>query len=309
MLTVASYMKVIPPGNSNPEKPALLKNYIEGVNKFGDKGVIINTFHPMDTDVAVIQGFVHANSKQTPHLKLRRMIYENQLRRKKRCIIVDSNLFLAYDKNNSKTYLRYSFDGIFANTGEYCNSPEHVDPKRWHQLKQDLGIQVKPWKKRTDGHILIACQRDGGWSMQGQNVLQWLEKTVAMIRKEIDSPILVRFHPGDKQRDIYPQKIRGMGLDVITSTSKSLFDDLQNARALVGHNSSPSIIAAIEGIPVFLTDAGRSQAKEVANTNFKYLTDPQEFDRGPWLEKLAMCHWKLDELKSGECWAHMRKFV
>ena len=81
MLTVASYMKVIPPGNSNPEKPALLKNYIQGVNVVGDKGVIVNTFHPMDTDVAVIQGFVHANSKQTPHLKLRRLIYENQMKR------------------------------------------------------------------------------------------------------------------------------------------------------------------------------------------------------------------------------------
>lgn len=300
-------MKVIPPGNSNPEKPALLKNYIEGVNKVGDKGVIVNTFHPMDTDVAVIQGFVHANSKQTPHLKLRRMIYENQMQRGKKCVIVDSNLFLAYDKNNSKTYLRYSFDGIFANTGEYCNAPEHVDPARWNQIKNDLGIEVKPWKKRQDGHILIACQRDGGWSMQGQNVLQWLERTVKMIRNEIDSPILVRFHPGDKLRDTYPAKIKH--LNIIPSTSKTLFDDLQNARAMVGHNSSPSIIAAIEGVPVFLTDAGRSQAKEIANTNFKNLSHPDDFDRGAWLEKLAMFHWKLDELKSGECWKHMRKFI
>ena len=307
MLTVASYLKVIPPGNSNPEKPALIRNFIEGVNRAGDTGVVVNTFHPMDTDVAVIQGFVHANSKNTPHLKLRREVYENQMRRGKRCCIVDSNLFLAYDKGNTNQYLRYSYDGIFANTGEYCNSPPHVNPYRWNQLKGELGIEVKPWKKRTDGHILIACQRDGGWSMQGQNVLQWLERTVKQIRTVIDSPILVRFHPGDKLRDTYPAKIKH--LDVIPSTSKTLFDDLQNARALVGHNSSPSVIAAIEGIPVFLTDAGRSQAKEIANTNFKNLLHPQDFDRGPWLEKLAMCHWKLDELSRGDCWSHMRKFI
>ena len=306
-MRVCSFLGGIPPKNKNPNKPIMLKSFIEGVNKVGDKGVIVNTFHPMDTDVAVIQGFVHANSKQTPHLKLRRMIYENQMQRGKKCVIVDSNLFLAYDKNNSKTYLRYSFNGIFANTGEYCNAPEHVDPARWNQLKNDLGIEVKPWKKRQDGHILIACQRDGGWSMQGQNVLQWLERTVKMIRNEIDSPIVVRFHPGDKLRDTYPAKIKH--LDVIPSMSKTLFDDLQNARAMVGHNSSPSIIAAIEGVPVFLTDAGRSQAKEIANTNFKNLSHPDDFDRGAWLEKLAMCHWKLDELKSGECWKHMRKFI
>jgi len=307
MLTVASYMKVIPPGNSNPEKPALLKNYIEGVNKIGDKGIICNTYHPIDTDVAVIQGFVHANSKDTPHLKLRRLVYENQLARGKRCIIVDSNLFLAYDKNNSKTYLRYGYDGIFANTGEYCNAPEFVQPERWLRLSKDLNIEVKPWKKRNDGHILIACQRDGGWSMQGQDVLKWLEQTVKRIRVVCDAPIMVRFHPGDKQRDTYPQRIKH--LDVFTSVSPSLLHDLQNARAFVGHNSSPGIIAAIEGVPVFLTDAGRSQAKEVAHTNFQDLAHINEFDRGPWLEKLAMCHWRLEELKTGACWEHMRKFV
>ena len=267
MLTVASYMKVIPPGNSNPEKPALLKNFIEGVNLIGDRGLIINTYHPMDTDVAVIQGFVHANSKSTPHLKLRRQVYDNQLRRGKRCIIVDSNLFLAFDKNNSKTYLRYSYDGIFANTGEYCNGPENVDKLRWQKMKNALNIDVKPWRIQNEGHILIACQRNGGWSMQGQNVLQWLRATVEKIRQNIDAPIVVRFHPGDKHKDTYEPQIRD--LNVTVSRTKSIFEDLKGARLCVGHNSSPTIIAAIEGVPIFLTDAGRSQAKDVANYNFK----------------------------------------
>ena len=80
MLTVASYMKVIPPGNSNPEKPALLKNFIEGVNLIGDRGLIINTYHPMDTDVAVIQGFVHANSKSTPHTQTQTCAHTHALK-------------------------------------------------------------------------------------------------------------------------------------------------------------------------------------------------------------------------------------
>ena len=63
-------------------------------------------------------------------------LYENQIKRGKRCIIVDSNLFLAYDNNNSKGYLRYGYDGIFANTGEYCTSI--VDPTRWEKIKEML---------------------------------------------------------------------------------------------------------------------------------------------------------------------------
>lgn len=35
MITVAAYMKGIPPGNKNPEKPAIIKNFIEGVNNSG----------------------------------------------------------------------------------------------------------------------------------------------------------------------------------------------------------------------------------------------------------------------------------
>jgi len=136
MLTVSSYLKCIPPGNSKPEKPAIIKNFIEGVNKTGDKGLLVDTYMPLDTDVALIQGFVHADSKPTPHIKLRRNVYDNQIKRGKRCIIVDSNLFLAYDNNNSRGFLRYSYDGIFANTGEYCTSI--VDPSRWEMMKEML---------------------------------------------------------------------------------------------------------------------------------------------------------------------------
>ena len=83
----------------------------------------------------------------------------------------------------------------------------------------------------------------------------------------------------------------------------------RNACCMIGHNSSPGIIAAIEGVPVFLTDAGRSQAMDVAHHSFNSLLEPQQFDREPWLQKLAMCHWTLEESKQGLIWTHMRKWA
>ena len=41
-LKVNAYLKAIPPGNKNPEKPKLLEYFIEGVSKCGDKGALIN---------------------------------------------------------------------------------------------------------------------------------------------------------------------------------------------------------------------------------------------------------------------------
>ena len=56
---VNAYMKAIPPGNKNPEKPQLLHNFIEGVCRVGDKGSIIDTYQYEPADVGVLQGFVH----------------------------------------------------------------------------------------------------------------------------------------------------------------------------------------------------------------------------------------------------------
>jgi hypothetical protein len=78
VLTVASYLMGIPPGNRNLEKPKIIHNFIKGVNAVGDKGAVVTGWHPMNTDVGVVQGFVHPGSKDTRHLRLRKAIFDNQ---------------------------------------------------------------------------------------------------------------------------------------------------------------------------------------------------------------------------------------
>ena len=125
----------------------------------------------------------------------RKNVFEKQQRDKKRSIIVDSNLFLYADKGNSNKFLRYSYDGIFPNTGEYCN--DNPNPERWNLISNRLGISLKPYK--TGGNnIVVCCQRDGGWSMDSQPLMPWLVKTIQQIKKYTDRRIIVRFHPGDK---------------------------------------------------------------------------------------------------------------
>jgi len=77
----------------------------------------------------------------------------------------------------------------------------------------------------------------------------------------------------------------------------------------VNYNSSPVVGAAIEGIPIFVMDALNSQCKDIANTDLSRIENPQMPDRLRWIERLSMFHWNFDELTSGECWAHMRKFI
>jgi len=56
-------------------------------------------------------------------------------------------------------------------------------------------------------------------------------------------------------------------------------------------------------------DPVKSQSKDVANTDLSKIETPVLMDRQPWVERLSMSHWNFDELKSGECWSHMRKYV
>lgn len=307
-MKVAAYLKGIPARNTNPEKPALLRNFIEGVNAIGDEGLLVQDSRVVEADVALIQGFVHEKSKSAPHLQLRKNVFDHQINNGKRCIIADSNLFLYADPGNTKTYLRYSFDGVFPNTGEYCN--QDPDPQRWVKIQRDLGINLKPWRTTRGRYILICCQRDGGWSMGGQSVVPWLVQTITQIRRFSYLPIKVRFHPGDKKSKEHYQKMIKMRIpDVTYSREPNLLNEFRKAHAVVTYNSSPGVAAAIEGVPVIVLDPERSQAAPVAHHSLKDLSNLREFDRSRWIEQIAQMHWTLEELRTGEAWSHMRKRV
>lgn len=304
-LSAAAYYRGIPLNNSNPEKPLILDYFLEGVSKTGDIAIPNRSMSVVDADVALIQGFVHEHGKNLPHLQLRKSAYESQISKNKKALIVDSNLFLYANKNNPKHYLRYSFNGVFPTTGFYFD--KDIDPTRWTKISRDFNISLKPY--RTAGeHILICLQRHGGWSMRGLSTIDWVNNTITEIKKYSSRPIVVRTHPGDKKIN----KILTIKHPNITiSKNEKLTDDFRNAWATVVYNSSPSVASIIEGIPAFLTDPvpEHSQAKEVANLDLKDIENPILKERQQWIEKISMCHWNFDELRSGEAWQFFRKYL
>jgi hypothetical protein len=304
-LTAVAYYAGIPPNNSNLEKPQILNYFCQGVTSSGDTAIAHNGMNALSCDVALIQGFVHQHGKSAPHLQLRQDAVNLQKKNNKRSLIVDSNLFLYVDKSNPFHYLRYSFDGVFPTTGFYFD--QDIDPARWNKISKDLNLNLKPWRS-NGSHILLCLQRNGGWSMQGLNSLNWMDQTINTIRKYSNRPIIVRAHPGDKKtKGILKIKHK----NVFLSTKEKLTDDLIGAWATVVYNSSPSVASAIEGIPVFLTDPhpNNSQSFDIANTDISKIESPELLDRQRWVEKLSMCHWKFDELKSGAAWQFFKRYI
>jgi hypothetical protein len=300
-----AYYGGIPPNNNNVEKPLILDNFCQGVTSSGDTAIAHRGMNALPCDVALIQGFVHEHGKSSPHLQLRKNAVDLQKKNGKRSLIVDSNLFLYADPGNTKRYLRYSFDGVFPTTGFYFD--RDIDPARWEKISRDLNISLQPYK--TNGtHILICLQRSGGWSMGGVSVQQWLDDTILKIKKVSDRPIVVRKHPGDKK---FTQLLKINHRNVTISNTVSLVHDLRQAWATVVYNSSPSVASVIEGVPVFITDPTPevSQSHAVANTDINMIETPKLLDRQDWIERLSMCHWNFDELRSGEAWQFFRKYI
>lgn len=307
-MKVVSYLSSVPARNSNNQKTLLLKKYVQGVNAAGDQGILHHGHSLIDADVGVIQGWVY-EQKTTPHLKLRDNVINTQTNNKKYVCCADASLLLYANKNNPHGYLRYSFNGIFPTTGEYCDA--NINPLRWNSISKDMNIRLNPTIQKGKT-IVLMMQRNGGWSMNGVDIQDWVIQTVKRIRQHTDRPIVLRPHPGDKKAVQYlnhqHNRIKNLPNVRLSTFDTPMQQDLHKAWAVVNHNSSSIVGPIIQGFHAFVTDPINSQCAEVAHTDFSKIESPNLFDRQAWLERISMFHWKFSELENGTAWRHMRNY-
>ena len=149
--------------------------------------------------------------------------------------------------------------------------------------------------------------------MKGMPSLAWAEETINEIRRHTDRPIIVRVHPRDNKLKKNQKKMT-QGFqhhkDVKVSAPESKFDeDLKDCWAVVNHNSSATVGPILEGYHSFVTDPNSSHTTDVSSFDLSKIESPIEYDRVSWAERISMFHWNFDELKSGECWTHMRQYI
>jgi len=309
-LVIKSYLSSLPIKINGQEKIDALTFFAEGAAKCGDTATTTRSqiYEPCDVGAIIGNAFDANPSKITlPHYKVRKMVMETQAQLGKYWLSIDSNVFIYKNNLNPHKYLRYSFNGVFPATGIYCN--DNPGEENWNNIKRDYNMDLKPWRA-SGNHILITLQRPMGWSMRGVDLMKWLKRTLGKIRENSDRPIIMRWHPGDwKAFPRYQSTLDKFGV-TLSPQDRHITQDLVNCWAVVCHNSTPSAVAPIEGIPAFITDdPDYSQGGDIANTDFTQLENPNLPDREQWIRKLAQCHWSFEDVKSGRCWAHMRNYV
>lgn len=299
-MKIAVYLAAVPQRAKQDAKRQYLMDFAYGAKAAGDEVWLVDEHQVVDADVAVLQGWV--GMKQAPHLKLRQAVIKNQNKSKRHTLVMDSNLYGFLDTDDRDRYLRYSLNGIFPTTGYYFT--RDTDPRRWESIKRSYNFQERPW--RSDGRYVLLClQRNGGWSMDGYSVIDWLSDTIPRIRTHTARPILLRAHPSN-QNIIHELRMRWPDLEI--SMEKDIRSDFDKAWCAVTYNSSPGVAGLIWGVPTWVTDPNprRSQAYPTAFTDLSRIDNHILPEREEFYHRIAQSHFNWDEVRSGEAWTFMR---
>jgi len=289
---------------SNPakfsNKTMLMDNFKAGVLVNGDEVVDYhgNALPDQPLDAGFVLGYTLEDNFR------KKIITQLELQNTPR-IFVDSNI-LHYARPEHEWH-RYSLNSVYPNTGVYFFG--ELDRTKWKTYSNWHRVNPRPWRA-SGQHILILCQRPKGWNLFGNDQDVWLDQTIAEIRQYSNRPIVVRMHPGDGKRDKQIEKIqKKYGNTIAISTKPNIRDELVNCWCAVGYNSTPNVVAGIEGVPVYVTDPTHSWAADIAFANLSQIESPPLPDRGPWFDKIANIHWSNEEVKSGRLWAAIKQYI
>lgn len=239
-------------------------------------------YHNLDADVAVIwsvlwQGRMASNQR----------IWEHFHKKGKPIVILEIG---ALDRGNLwKVCLNHiNGAGYFGPTG---NGSER---------RNKLNLNLKPWKQ---GNKIIICgQHPGSQQWKGMPLPnQWLSHTIDIIRQQTDREILVRPHPRSPLTYNGYQPFVGMHYPTHVEGTYDSFDfdkALEDAWAVVNHNSNVGTMAALNGVPVFV--GVDSYAAPVGNFDLDRIERPLMPNREQWANDLAYTEWTIEEIASGE---------
>ena len=149
---------------------------------------------------------------------------------------------------------------------------------RWEALKYKI-------EKRKKGgrHILLVLPSEKPCKFYGIDIDEWKDKTIAQLQLYTDRPIKIR----EKQNRF-------------TRLRNTIFDDLQNAHALVTYQSIAAVESVLFGVPAFTL--APTAADPVANKNLANIEKPEKFDKDyiySWACHLAYGQFHINELKDG----------
>jgi hypothetical protein len=233
--------------------------FIKGLQRHGYK-VVRTEPHAAnidETDLLVIWNLYGSGLAQSEIFK-----------RKGARVLVCENGYIGKDSQD-RQYYAIALNGHNGSGQWFVGGPE-----RWEKLN----IEIKPWRKNENGHLLVCAQRGIG-SPSMASPPDWHNKIALELRHKTGRQIKIRNHPAFK-----------------TNPPGPLEKDFENCYAVVIWSSTTGVKALIEGIPVIYT----APTCIIAGAAVKGI-DGHDYirDRLPALQKMAWAQWSIEEIEMG----------
>jgi hypothetical protein len=288
---------------SNPakfsNKVMLMDNFNAGVIANGDEVIEFrdNRLPDQKLDAGFVLGYTLEDN-------FRKKIIDYLKKQNIPSIFVDSNI-LHYSRKEHEWH-RYSLNTVYPDTGTYFF--KELNDHKWLTFSQWHGVELQPWR-HSGNHILVLAQRPKGFNMFTDQD-EWLANTIAKIRQYSSRPIMIRMHPGDGTRFKQIEKLqKRYGNSITISEHEGIREALENCWCSVGYASTPNVVSAIEGIPVYVEEPTKSWAQDVCFNDLSQIENPPMPDRSQWVNKIANIHWSNGEVKSGQLWAAIKSYI
>lgn len=158
---------------------------------------------------------------------------------------------------------------------------------------ESLGLQVKPWREEGTG-IIVAGATAKAAIEHGLGYTQWERQAIAQLQG-CGRPVVYRPKPNDPMAAPLP----GAGYD-----TRPISEALSSAWAWVTHHSNSAVDALLAGIPVHC-EIGAAAAMSVPLDQIA--AAPLPVGREQFLADVAWLQWTVEEMRSGEAWAHLKE--
>ena len=145
--------------------------------------------------------------------------------------------------------------------------------------------ETAPW--RTGGRRVVILAQRGIGPVGVAQPRSWLTYARDELQARQDLPVAIRRHPG-----------------LVSGSQPTLEQDLRDARFAVTWASGAGVKAICAGVPVFY-DFAKWIGSPGARPFDHDLDDPYLGDRTEMLTRLSWAQWRLEEIQSGEAFAHL----
>jgi hypothetical protein len=211
-------------------------------------------------------------------------IQADQWEEKGGTVLVAENGYIGADRNGVQLYALsvrgHNGSGIWPYAG----------PERWQQL----GIEVRPW--RREGDFLVVRAQRGIGSRTMASPPNWPAVTTRYLASVSPRRVIVQAHPGKPACD--------------PVVAFNIRESLRGAHAMVIWSSAAGVRALVEGVPVFY-DAPKwicwqaaLPLREAGNLEHPKMND---HDRMSALHCMAWAQWRIAEIETGEPFVMLRE--